>query len=166
MPSSGMTADTAMGAIDTASGSALSSADKDFVTKTGMLNNYELKSAELARSMSKNAQYKSYADQIIKDHTKVGGELKAAVAKADPSVQLPAEVDPKSQARLDALQNAGNGFDAKYKQQMVESHQEIHTSFSDYIKRPGANQGVKTVISGAQPAVEMHLSMAKKLPSR
>lgn len=143
----------------------LSPADKEFANKAAMANSYELKSAELAKTMSTSAEDKAYADQIIKDHTKVGNQLKEAVSKADSSVQLPMDPDSKGQKRLEGLQNAGKGFDAEYRKQMIESHQEIHKFFGEYIEREEANPGIKEVISGAQPTVEMHLAAAKKLPS-
>lgn len=146
--------------------SRFGSADRAFVMKTAMANNYELASARLAQRMTTAAEDQTYAQQIIDDHTKVGDQLKAAVAEAAPSVTLPTGTDAKGTARLAKLEKAGPRFAATYRQQMIASHQEIHDMFQSYIVRTSVNAGVKSVIAGAQPTVVMHWNAAKKLPSR
>jgi len=143
-----------------------SAADRTFTMKTAMANNYELVSAKLALEMATAAEHKTYAQHIVDDHTKVGAQLKAAVAEAAPSVVLPSSMDAKGTARISALRSAGSRFDAVYTQQMIDSHQEIHAMFQAYLDRKRANPGVKAVIAGAQPTVVMHLNAAKKLPTR
>ena len=144
----------------------LSSADKAFVMKTAQLNNYEIRSGQMAQEMSTNDAYKSYAQMIVTDHTKAGQELTAAVASADPSVQLPTDVTAKSQADLDTLKNAGSDFDMKYRQQMISSHAMLHSFFQSYLQRPNDNAGVKQVIESLQPVVTKHWNDAKKLPRK
>ncbi len=144
----------------------LSTTDKAFVTKTARANNYEIQAAQLAQNMSKNDAYKTYAQMMIDDHSKAGEDLKAAVAKADPSFQLPSDVSPADQTKLDTLKNAKNYFDVKYRLQMIQGHAVLHSFFQDYLQGANNNADVKAVIASIQPAVQKHWDEAKKLPKQ
>ena len=91
----------------------LSSTDKSFLNKTARANNYEIQAAKLAQSMSTNDAYKTYAQMMIDDHAQAAQQLGAAVSQADPSFQLPTDVSPADQTKLDTLKNSKNYFDQK-----------------------------------------------------
>ena len=145
---------------------SLSAADKEFVMKAAMANNYELKAAELASTMSTSAAVKSFAAMMTRDHSALGAKVKATVAKADPSVQLPAGVSDDQQKHLDALRTAGTKFDAEYRSQMIDGHADVRSMFESFVKRSDANVDLKTVISGAIPTVVKHWNSAKALPEK
>jgi putative membrane protein len=144
----------------------LSGTDKSFLNKTARANNYEIQAAKLAQSMSTNDEYKTYAQMMIDDHTQAAQQLEAAVSQADPSFQLPTDVSPADQTKLDTLKNAKNYFDVKYRQQMIQSHAMLHSFFQDYLQGANNNASIKAVISNLQPVVQKHWDAAKKLPNQ
>ncbi|WP_425148602.1 DUF4142 domain-containing protein [Deinococcus sp.] len=143
----------------------LSRTDVTFVSKAAMGNNFELKAAQLALSMAKSAQVRTYAQKMIADHTKLGADVKAAVMSADPAMKLPAGVSSAQQQMLDQLKAAGSSFEQMYKTQMVTSHDQTYQLFDKYSRKSSANPGLKKVIAGALPTVKMHWDMAKALPA-
>ena len=144
----------------------LSGTDKSFLNKTARANNYEIKAAKLAQSMSTNDAYKTYAQMMIDDHAQAAQQLEAAVSQSDPSFQLPAGVSPAGQTKLDTLKNAKNYFDVKYRQQMIQSHATLHSAFQDYLQGANNNAAIKAVVSNLQPVVQKHWDAAKKLPKQ
>ena len=144
----------------------LSGTDKSFLNKTARANNYEIQAAKLAQLMSTNDAYKTYAQMMIDDHTQAAQQLQAAVSQADPSFQLPNDISPADQTKLDSLKNAKNYFDVKYRQQMIQVHALMHNSFQNYLQGANNNVSVKAVISNLQPVVEKHRDAAKKLPKQ
>lgn len=141
----------------------LSSTDKAFVMKAAKANTYELKAAQMAQDMSTNDTYKTYAQMITTDHTKAGQELASAVAAGDPSMQLPTGVSANSQSHLDLLKNAGKSFDAKYRDQMVSTHEAALKLLHNYVGQPNDNPQVKQVAEELIPVFKKHLEDARKL---
>src|SRR5262249_22208616 len=76
-----------------------------FAKKVASANTFEIQSSELARDRSQSGAVKSFADQMIKDHTKAGKDLKAAVANAQTSPP-PEQPSAKQKATLAKLKNA------------------------------------------------------------
>jgi putative membrane protein len=144
----------------------LTAADKTFLSKAAMGNNYELSAAKIAAGMATNDADKQYAQMMITDHTKLAADLTAAVAKNDPAFKMPAGIDAKQQNMLDALRKSGKAFAAEYKKQMIASHDEVKALFSDYTGKPASNADIKGVITGAMPTVDKHIAMANSLPMR
>ena len=96
----------------------------------------------------------------------MGADLKAAVVLADSSFVIPATVDEKGQAQLDALRAAGERFDAVFKEQMVSGHSDDVKAFEDYAGCTDANSGIRAVVRDAIPTIRRHKDMAKELPSK
>ncbi len=144
----------------------LSSTDKAFVMKAAKANTYELKAAQMAQNMSTNDAYKTYAQMITTDHTKAGQELASAVAAGDPSMQLPTGVSANSQSHLDLLKNAGKAFDAKYRDQMISTHEAALKLLHNYVGQPNDNPQVKRVAEELIPVFKKHLEDARKLPKQ
>jgi putative membrane protein len=97
----------------TASGTALSSADKKAVMDMGMANMAEVEAGKMAVAKAQNPDVKAFGQQMIDDHTKALTEVQAlASAKG---VTLPTELDAKHKAmaaKLDKL--SGDKFDKEY----------------------------------------------------
>jgi predicted outer membrane protein len=93
-------------------------------------------------------------------------QLGTAVSQADPSFKLPTDVSPAQQTQLDTLKNAKSDFDAKYRQQMIQSHAMLHSFFQDYLQGANNNASIKAIISNMQPIVQKHWDAAKKLPNQ
>ena len=144
--------------------SGLAGPDSTFVVQTARMNNFEIAAADLAQRSAATPQDKSFAQQMVIDHSTAARQLQAAVAQAGTTMTLPTNLDPAGQARLDSLRGAGQSFDALYKTQMVSGHQEMFTLFQSYGAKPDANASVKAVITALLPVVQQHLDSAKQLP--
>ncbi|WP_407541209.1 DUF4142 domain-containing protein [Deinococcus radiomollis] len=142
----------------------LTRTDQAFVPKAAMGNQFEIDAAQMAQTMSMDAKVKSYAAQMITDHTKLGAQVKATVMKVDPKMMVPTTVSPAQQKMLDALKASGKNFDSLYKKDMLASHAATYALFRKYSGSSRANSDLKTVIRGALPTVKGHLDMAKGLP--
>ena len=82
-----------------------------FATKVAAANTFEIQSSELAADRAERSDVRSFAKQMIDDHTKAGQEFKAAVQAANvpPPKEQP---DAKQKATLTTLQKAtGKAFD-------------------------------------------------------
>jgi putative membrane protein len=144
----------------------LTTADVAFVDKAAAANSYELQSAQLAMTLATNDADKQYAQMITIDHTKLGSDVQAAVARSDNAITLASTVDAKSDAMLARLRVADTKFAAEYRSQMIATHEQALAMFKAYVARPSANRDVKAVISAAIPTIEKHLTMAKALPGK
>lgn len=144
----------------------LNNTDKTFAKKLAQGNNYELKAAHMAENMSQNQQFKDYAQMIVTDHTKAGDQLKSTVAATDPSLQLPTDVSAKQQGHLDALKNAGNSFDKKYRSQMISTHRATLKLVENYVHQANDNSQLKSDAQQLIPVFQKHLRDAKKLPKK
>ena len=132
----------------------------DFVTKVAISDMFEIQSSKLATKKG-DAETKSFAQTMIKDHTKTSGELKKLVAKL--KVKLPTELDADHKKKIDELTKLdGDKFDDAYDRMQVQAHQEAVKLFTAYSKN-GDDADLKAWASKTLPALEHHLQMAKKL---
>jgi putative membrane protein len=160
-PSAGMSG--AAGA--TATGSALSSADKKAIMDMGMANMAEVEAGKMAVTKSQSADVKAFAQQMIDDHSKALTEVQAlAQAKG---VTLPTELDAKHKAmaaKLDKL--SGDKFDKEYmKNAGVADHKTVHAKLVKDEK--GAKDAdVKALAGKMKPTVEQHLKSAEMITAK
>src|SRR6478735_5820358 len=74
----------------------------DFVKEVAISDMFELQSNKLGEERG-NAQEKTFAAMMIKDHTKTSDELKALVKSGDVKADLPTQLDSSHQGKLDKL---------------------------------------------------------------
>jgi putative membrane protein len=118
--------------------SQLRPADQAFVTKAASGGMFEVESSELAVDRAQNAEVKSFARQMIKDHGKANKELQSAASGLGANV--PSALDAKHaqvMQKLEAIQ-AGPAFDQAYVQAQRDAHREAVGLFSSYGKANGA----------------------------
>lgn len=150
-------------AATSASAAGLNATDTGFLAKAVRGNNFEIEAAKLALQMSRSETNRAFARQMIADHTKLGAQVKAAVAQADPGMKLPMTVTYKQWDMLKALKASGRGFDRMYRTQMIGSHRETYALFNQYSQSRYANAGLRRVVAGAKPVVHMHWDHAFNL---
>ena len=56
---------------------------KAFIDKAAVSNKYEIDTSELAKKYGQAADVKTFAQQMITDHQKIGQDFKAALAEAN-----------------------------------------------------------------------------------
>ena len=147
----------------TASGAAkLSAADKKTITDMALANMAEVETGKLALSKSQNPEVKTYAQQMIDDHTKAMTEVQALAQQK--GVTLPTELDPKHKAMSAKLEKlSGEAFDREYmKSAGVADHKATHAKLQKGSK--GAKDpDVKALAAKLMPTVEQHLKAAQQM---
>jgi predicted outer membrane protein len=149
----------------TASGTMkMSKADSKGIMDMAMVNMAEIEMGKLAQSKSQNAEVKTFAQQMIDDHTKGLQEVQTVAAAK--GVTLPTELDAKHKAmsmRLSKL--SGEKFDREYmKVGGVASHKEAHTMLMKN-EKSAKDADVKALATKMMPTVEQHLKAAQQMPA-
>src|SRR3954469_21836837 len=134
----------------------------NFAKKVASANTFEIQSSELAKDRAQSSEVKSFADQMIADHTKAGEDFKAAVQAANVSPPPAEEPDAKQKATLTKLRNAqGAAFDKAYVSAQVAAHREAVSLFRSYAKN-GRTAPLKEFAQNTLPTLEHHLTMVQE----
>ncbi|AMA56780.1 DUF4142 domain-containing protein [Bradyrhizobium sp. CCGE-LA001] len=140
----------------------VSPSTEDFVKQVAISDMFEIESSKLAEQKG-NAQEKSFAQQMVTDHTKTSTELKGLVNDGKVKATLPTALDSSHQSKLDKLKNAtGKDFSSDYNSYQVSAHEDAVSLFERYAKG-GDNAALKDWAGKTVPALKHHLEMAKEL---
>ncbi|MGC2086631.1 MAG: DUF4142 domain-containing protein, partial [Bradyrhizobium sp.] len=77
----------------------------DFVKEVAISDMFEIESNKLGEQKG-NAQEKTFAQQMVTDHTKTSTELKSMVTSGKVKATLPTALDSSHQSKLDKLKGA------------------------------------------------------------
>lgn len=132
-----------------------------FADTAAASNAYEIAAAKVAQDKGSSAAVKDFAAMMIKDHTKATADLKAAAAQVE-GVTVNAQMTPKQQADLDALNVATTDFDSVYVQQQIAAHEATLSTLQGYAAS-GDAVPLKDFAGKTAPVVEGHLTKARTL---
>jgi putative membrane protein len=135
---------------------------EDFVTEAASSDMFEIEASRLALERS-DAATKTFAQQMITDHTKTSDELKAMVSGGKVKAIIPAAMSSAQQNMLDDLKKL-NGDD--FTKQYHSDQEDVHEDAVDLFKRygdEGDNAELKAWAAKTRPALEHHLMMAKDM---
>ncbi|MES2757907.1 MAG: DUF4142 domain-containing protein [Pseudomonadota bacterium] len=140
----------------------LSKADQKILRDMATGNMAEIEMAKLADSKSQNDSVKTYARQMIDDHTKALTDIQQLAAAR--AVTLPTEIDKKHKAMADKLGAlSGDAFDKAYmKQAGVDDHKKMHSMLGAAHKK-AKDADLKALVARIQPTVEQHLKAAQQM---
>jgi putative membrane protein len=134
----------------------------DFVKQVAISDMFEIESNKLGEQKG-NAAEKSFASQMVKDHTKTSNELKDLVSSGKVKAELPAALDNAHQSKLDKLKSkTGKDFSSDFDSMQEEAHEDAVSLFERYSKG-GDNAELKNWAGKTLPALKHHLEMAKAL---
>lgn len=134
----------------------------DFVHEVAISDMFEIESSKLAAQKSDDPATKTFAEQMVTDHTKTSTELKAAVA-SDPKSPIPNTMDSSHQGMLDKLKGlSGADFTKQYHDDQVSAHKGAVALFERYAKG-GDSETLKSWASSTLPTLQHHLEMAETL---
>jgi putative membrane protein len=137
-------------------------ATDDFVKAVAMSDMFEIQASKIAEDKG-NAGEKSFAVQMVTDHTKTSDQLKALVKSKELNVTLPTALDSSHQSKLDKLQKeSGKDFNSDFDAIQVSAHKDAVSLFERYAKG-GDNADLKAWAAQTLPALQHHLDMAQKL---
>ena len=154
----------ASGAAGATGSASVSKADRKGIMDMAMVNMAEIEMGKLAQSKSQNPEVKTYAQQMIDDHTKALQEVQT-VAQAK-GVTLPTELDAKHKAMSAKLEKlSGDAFDREYmKVGGLASHKEAHALLQKN-QKAAKDPEVKGLATKMLPTVEQHLKAAQQMPA-
>jgi putative membrane protein len=133
-------------------------ADKDFMNEAAQGGMAEVKMGELARTKAQSDRVKSFADQMVTDHTKANDELKSLAAQK--GVTLPTDIGAEEQQIYDKLaQLSGPEFDKAYMDAMVKDHDKDVAAFEKQSKA-AKDKDLKSFVQKVLPVLKDHKKMA------
>ena len=134
----------------------------DFVKEVAISDMFEIEASKLAQQKG-NAAEKSFASQMVTDHTKTSTELKGLVSGGKVKAELPTTLDSSHQSKLDKLKGeSGKDFSADFDSMQVSAHKDAVSLFERYAKG-GDNPDLKDWAGKTLPALNHHLEMAQNL---
>jgi putative membrane protein len=137
----------------------------DFVKEVAISDMFEVASSKLAQDKG-NEPEKTFASQMITDHTKTSTELKGLVSSGKVKVELPTALDSSHQSKLDKLtRESGKDFSSDFDSEQVSAHKDAVSLFQRYAKG-GDNAELKEWAGKTLPALRHHLEMAEGLKKK
>ena len=134
----------------------------DFVKEVAISDMFEIESSKLAEQKG-NTQEKSFAQQMVADHTKTSSDLKQMVSGGKVKAELPSTLDSSQQSKLDKLKDAsGKDFSSDFDSDQVSAHKDAVSLFERYAKS-GDNADLKDWAGKTLPTLQHHLDMAQEL---
>jgi putative membrane protein len=134
----------------------------DFVKEVAISDMFEIQSSQLAQDKG-NAAEKTFASQMVTDHTKTSTELKELVSIGKVKADVPTALDSSSQSKLDKLKGeSGKDFNSDFDSDQVNGHKDAVSLFERYAKG-GDNSDLKDWAGKTLPTLRHHLEMAENL---
>ncbi len=82
-----------------------------------------------------NAPEKSFASQMVADHTKTSTKLKELVSSGKVKAEIPTALDSSHQGKLDKLRGeGGKDFSSDFDSMQVSAHKDAVSLFERYAK--------------------------------
>lgn len=157
-----------MGGLAGRASAGMTTAADSFVENAGIGDLYVIRSAELALKRTSSPDVKTWAKQMIEDHTTSAHQLAAAheMNETRGVAPIPSELDARRRTMLSHLENApADKFDSAYLDQQLLAHEETHTLLKTYGKE-GDNPQLRSFAEGTLPVVARHLSHVKAFKQR
>jgi putative membrane protein len=134
----------------------------DFVKQVAISDMFEIESNKLGEQKG-NAAEKSFASQMVRDHTKTSTELKQMVSSGKVKAEPPTALDSLHESKLDRLKSkTGQDFSADFVSMQLDAHKDAVELFERYAKG-GDNADLKNWAGKTLPALKHHLEMAEAL---
>ncbi|WP_024576573.1 MULTISPECIES: DUF4142 domain-containing protein [unclassified Afipia] len=140
----------------------ISPSTPDFVKQVAVSDIFEIASSKMAQEKGAPPD-KTFAAQMVTDHTKTSNELKALISSGKVEAQIPSGLDNPHQAKLDKLKSlSGADFSSSFRSMQVDAHKDAVDLFERYAKS-GDNSDLQKWAQNTLPALKHHLEMAQGL---
>jgi putative membrane protein len=145
--------------MNTPAASALNKTDQHIVAGMAQANMAEIEAGKLALANGQSAEVKTFAQQMIDDHTKALADV--TTLAQNKGVTLPSEPDAKHKAMAAKLAKLkGDAFDKQYMAKAgVADHKAVHAALKKDEAR-AKDPDVKALAAKMLPTVEQHLHNA------
>jgi putative membrane protein len=135
--------------------------DEQFVNMAASCGTFEVESSQLAKERASDKDVKSFAEQMVTDHTKANKALMEAAKGA--GIAAPAKMGAEHQKMIDQLKDLrGTPFDTTYLDQQIKFHDQavaVYTNASKNLKDPGLKKFAEQTL----PTLKKHQEHAKSL---
>ena len=140
----------------------LSPTTADFVKEVAISDMFEIAASKVAQDKG-NAPEKTFASQMVTDHTKTSADLKGLVSSGKVKAEVPSALDSAHRGKLDKLKGeSGKDFSSDFDSIQVSAHKDAVSLFERYAKG-GDNADLKNWAGKTLPALKHHLEMAQDL---
>ena len=148
-----------------AQGANMPRADEAFMKQAAQNGHAEVESSKLALGKASSPDVKTFAEQMVNDHTKAGDEL-TALAQSK-GVKVSNEPSVAQRAKIKLMQSLdGASFDRSYASSTgVSAHQETVSLFRKEAEQ-GKDPDVRAFAARTLPTLEHHLKMSKDLKAK
>ena len=137
-------------------------APKDFVMAASQSDQYEMLAASVAAVQSQDPRVKAFAEEMVRDHTRLAGELRQAAAASGLPPPRPG-LSSDQASLLSALQSVrGRDFDKAYARQQVLAHAQA-LAVEESFAADGSDPNLQKAALSALPTIQHHLEMAQQL---
>ena len=130
-----------------------------FVAMAASSDMFEIESSRMALQRSQSPMIRMHAEMMIRDHSNMSAQLRAAAASA--GLGVPTQMLPMHVAMLNELSRSAN-FDATYRRQQVVSHEQSLALMDNYARR-GDVPALRGVAAAAVPVVRGHLDHIRRM---
>ena len=152
---------TAATAVNGKEGKTSPNFDSEFLTKAASGGMLEVQLGQQVAKKATTPDAKSFAQQMITDHTKANEELKGLAAKKN--IVLPTTLGQDQQKVYDeVLAEKGPELDKKYVQAMIADHQEDIKEFQEAVGSTRDSE-LRAFAQRTLPVLQMHLDMVQKM---
>lgn len=136
--------------------------NESFVDKAVISGLAEVTLSKLALTKSQDPQIKSFAQQMVTDHTAADTQLKSIAQRH--KLLVPAELDSVHEATVDKLRSlSGADFDVAYRLQMKEDHDKAVLLFSAASDDKSLDADLQAFARKTLPILQGHQADAEKL---
>ena len=150
-------------AMGLASLQAMAATSNDFVEAATESGIAEVVTGKLAQEKSQNGEIKTFAQQMVTDHTQANQKLADIARKLD--IEVPDEAALTDKVKKMILEWRDESFDKSYINNQVDAHEKAVELF----KKEAASSDkaeLKAFASETLPKLEQHLQHAKELQAK
>lgn len=133
-----------------------------FVKKAACGHMTEIKMGKIGQEKAENSQVKSFSERLVKDHTKLLEDLKAACREA--KIECPTEQTREGKEECEKCEKLkeAKDFDVKFMKMQCEMHEKSLKVHQRAVKELD-NAALKAYAEKAIPVIQEHLTLAKKI---
>ena len=143
---------------------AVTDQDKQFLAMAAQSDFDEIKLSQLAEGKATNPLVKSFAHEMVTDHTNLEAKMKPFATAW--GITPPTSLDPDHQAIYDKLITlSGADFDKAYMDAMATDHHKALEAFTKEAETT-TDPEFKTAVTSGKSVVAAHTSMADDLKSK
>lgn len=143
---------------------AVTDQDKQFLAMAAQSDIDEIKLSQLAESKGANPSVKSFAHEMVTDHTNLEAKMKPFAAAW--GITPPTSLDPDHQAIYDKLNAlSGSDFDKEYMEAVTAGHHKVLDAFIKEAETT-TDPEFKTAVMSGKSVVTAHTSMADALKAK